>query len=209
MSGNGEAIDLNIQIFKPYIMSENQNWYAVYTRPRWEKKVSELLGRKKIENYCPLNQVVRQWSDRKKIVEEPLFNSYVFIKITPSEQAAVKQTDGVVNFVYWLGKPAVIKDNEIDMIKKFLFQYQNITLEKISVNVHDRVRVSNGPFTHLEGDVLEVKSKVVKVYLPSLGYAMIAEVEIENVEVLTRDTMIGSINNSHYNSNAAFSAVYR
>ncbi|MGZ4023417.1 MAG: transcription termination/antitermination NusG family protein, partial [Flavisolibacter sp.] len=76
-------------------------WYAIYTRPRWEKKVAGLLVQKQIENYCPLNRVRRQWSDRVKIIEEPLFKSYVFVKIEDEDRSLVRMTNGVVNFVYW------------------------------------------------------------------------------------------------------------
>src|SRR4029077_16112 len=98
----------------------NKKWFAVYTRPRWEKKVAEILTRKKVENYCPLNKVLRQWSDRKKIVHEPLFTSYVFVRVSESEIMSLKRINGVTNLVYWLGKPAIIRDSEIETIKMFL-----------------------------------------------------------------------------------------
>ena len=71
-------------------MNEDKNWYAVYTKPRWEKKVAGLLERKGIESYCPLNKVQRQWSDRKKIVMEPLFQSYVFVHVGAGEHLGVR-----------------------------------------------------------------------------------------------------------------------
>jgi len=77
---------------------EKENWYALYTKPRWEKKVADLLSKRKIVNYCPLNKVQKQWSDRKKIVLEPLFRSYVFVRISESRQPEIRQIDGVVNF---------------------------------------------------------------------------------------------------------------
>ncbi|MGZ5246736.1 MAG: UpxY family transcription antiterminator [Flavitalea sp.] len=166
-------------------MPENVNWYAVYTKPRWEKKVAELLARKKIETYCPLNRVHRQWSDRKKIILEPLFTSYVFVRIADAEQLAVRMTDGVLNFVYWLAKPAVIKDEEIDIIKKFLNDHDNVQIEKTFVNVNDHVRVISGPLMMREGNVVEVKHKTVKVSLPTLGYTLIAEVDKQNLEKLS------------------------
>jgi transcription antitermination factor NusG len=165
-------------------MEANKKWYAVYTRPRWEKKVADLLVKKHIESYCPLNKMVRQWADRKKLVLEPLFTSYVFVHTTPQEHLAIKQTDGILNFVYWLGQPAVIRDEEIDAVKQFLDEYHNVQLEKINVNMHDRVRISSGPLMAREGDVIEVRSKTVKVQLPTLGYALTAEVEKTNVEVI-------------------------
>lgn len=160
-------------------------WYAVYTRPRWEKKVSELLDKKNIENYCPLNTVVRKWSDRKKKVSEPLFASYVFVRIPEDQHHQVKQVSGIINMVYWLSKPAVIKDREIQAIREFLDEYKNVRLEKTNVNVNDLVRVVSGPLMEYEGNVIGVKTNTVKIVLPSLGYLMVAEVDRSNVEVLT------------------------
>jgi len=157
-------------------------WYAVYTRPRWEKKVAELLTRKKIENYCPLNKVLHQWSDRKKIVLEPLFTSYVFVLISSEEQLAVRQTEGVINFVYWLKRPAIIRDGEIEIIKKFLNEHMNVRLEKIEVNTNDIVKIISGPLMSREGKVIEIMNRTVKVLLPSLGYSLIAQVEKVNIE---------------------------
>ena len=165
-------------------MNSEKKWLAVYTRPRWEKKVADLLSRRKIENFCPLNKVVRQWADRKKTIYEPLFSSYVFVHAAEMEQLAIRQTDGILNFVYWLGQPAVIKDEEIKAISHFLEEHDNIQLEKINVNVSDKVRIVHGPLANREGDVLEVKKRSVRVSLPSLGYDMIAEVAKSRIEVI-------------------------
>jgi transcription antitermination factor NusG len=162
----------------------NKKWYAVYTRPRWEKKVAELLSKKGIENYCPVRSSVHQWWDRKKVVSEPLFTSYVFVHATETEHLAIKQTTGVMNFVYWLGSPAVIRNEEIQTIRDFLLQYQNVTLEKSKVSVNDRVQILAGPLREQEGNVLEIKRSTIKVFLPSLGYIMAAEVEKTNVRVI-------------------------
>jgi transcription antitermination factor NusG len=179
-------------------MKSNKEWYAVYTRPRWEKKVAELLTKKKIENFCPLNKVSKQWADRKKIIEEPLFKSYVFVCASEPEYLAIKQTDGILNFVYWLGKPAVIKEKEIETIREFLREHRNVQVEKIEVNVNDQIRVISGPLMSIEGEILEVKSKTVKVCLPSLGYAMFAEIEKSNVEVVGADQSF--LTNTYYNA---------
>lgn len=162
-----------------------KKWYAVYTRPRWEKKVADSLSRIEVENYCPLNKVERRWSDRKKIVEEPLFTSYVFIKIGPKEQTKVREVDGILNLVYWLGKPAVIREEEIELIKRFLSSHRNVRLEKITVNVKDKVKILNGPLMEMEGEVVSVNKKTVRVNLPSLGYFLAAEVEKETLMILS------------------------
>ncbi|MFT3936675.1 MAG: UpxY family transcription antiterminator [Chitinophagaceae bacterium] len=164
-----------------------KKWFVVYTRPRWEKKVAGLFAKKKIEHYCPLNKVHKQWSDRKKTVEEPLFTSYVFVRIDEAEQLSVRLTDGVVNFIYWLGKPAVIHNDEIETIKDFLTNHQNISLQKTNVNLHDNVRIVEGPLVSQVGKVVSIKNKTVKILLPSLGYLMQAEVNVNNLEILSTE----------------------
>src|SRR5688572_12478755 len=155
-------------------MHNNLRWYALYTRPRWEKKVAELLGAKQIENYCPMQKLERNWSDRKKIILEPLFKSYVLVRLAPKAHIPVLQTDGVIGFVTVQGKPAVIRDEEIDTVKEFLQNYENIQVERIDVNVNDEVTIINGPLMQQTGQVMEVNNRMVKVMLPSLGFALVA-----------------------------------
>ncbi|HVX26897.1 MAG TPA: UpxY family transcription antiterminator, partial [Parafilimonas sp.] len=83
----------------------NKSWYAVYTKPRWEKKVNSKLLNKGIESWCPVQKLQRQWSDRKKIIEDPLFKSYVFVHISDAEKSKVLNTEGIIQFVYYLKKP--------------------------------------------------------------------------------------------------------
>lgn len=161
-----------------------KKWYAVYTKPNWEKKVAELLFKKNIENYCPLNSTVRQWADRRKTVLIPLFTSYVFVHIEERDFLAVNQTSGVINFVYFLNKPAVIKDEEIETIEKFLLQYKNVSIEKTKVSLQDTIRIIRGPLMEYEGKVIGIFNRRIKVSLPSLGYMLIAEVAEENVQII-------------------------
>ncbi len=152
-------------------------WYAVYTRPRWEKKVNNLLINKGVESYCPLNKIRRRWSDRIKLVKEPLFKSYVFVKISEDDRTAVRMTDGVINFVYWDGKPAIIKEKEIQTIRRFLDEYENVELIKMDLKPDQRVRVAAGPLMDHEGKIIEIKNKVAKVAIDSLGYLLIADID--------------------------------
>ncbi len=154
-----------------------RKWLAVYTRPRWEKKVDQLLREKGTESYCPLNKVRRKWSDRIKLVEEPLFKSYVFVKISEEERTAIRMTTGVINFVYWDGKPAVIREKEIQQIRKFLDEYENVELEASHLKVDQRVKIAAGPFMDQEGKVLAVRKKKVKVAIDSLGYILVAYID--------------------------------
>jgi transcription antitermination factor NusG len=167
-------------------MNTIKQWYAVYTKPRWEKKVADLLSKKEIENYCPLNKVRKQWADRKKTVLEPLFTSYVFVRVHEKEHLQLKQTEGVLNLVYWLKKPAIIKEAEINAIRNFLDEHRDIKLEKTPVNINDSIKVISGPLMEREGKVLEIRNRSVKIVLPSLGFAMVAEVKTSNIRVITQ-----------------------
>lgn len=161
-----------------------KKWYALYTHAKWEKKVASIFTKKNIENYCPLNKVLRQWSDRKKIVYEPLFTCYVFARVNEKERISVLQTDGVLNYVSWQGKPAVIRDSEIEAIKNFLLEHSNVTLEKLHIDVNDKVRITHGAFMEHEGIVMEVLGKSVRVSLPTLGYILTAEISKSHVEIV-------------------------
>jgi transcription antitermination factor NusG len=162
--------------------AEKRTWYAVYTKPRWEKKVHTLLVGRGIEAYCPLNKVRRKWSDRIKWVEEPLFKSYVFVKILQDEQTTIRMTAGVANFVYWLGRPAIIREKDIETIRKFLNEYQDVQVEPAALNVDSRVTIRNGPFMDKEARVVEVLNKKVRVLIESIGYYLVATVDRSNVD---------------------------
>jgi transcription antitermination factor NusG len=175
------------------------NWYAIYTRTRWEKKVVRQLDEKGIEHYCPLIKMERQWSDRKKIILQPLFNGYVFVRLKQEDSASVRKVEGCINFVYWLNKPAIIRDDEILAIREFLQEHECIQVEKTKVNLDDRVRIINGPFTEKEGKIVGVKSRTVRVLLPSLGFALVAELDKQHVQVILQhgkqtDALVSKVN---------------
>ncbi len=154
-----------------------RKWLAIYSRPRWEKKVNQILIEKGFESYCPLNKVRRKWSDRMKVVEEPLFKSYVFVKVSDEDRTAVRMTPGVINFVYWEGKPAVIREKEINIIKRFLNEYENVEVKPMDLQVHQRVKITTGPLMDHEGEVLSLQRKAVKVAIDSLGYILVAYID--------------------------------
>ena len=155
----------------------NPKWLAVYTRPRWEKKVNKLLNEKGVESYCPLNKIRRRWSDRIKTVEEPLFKSYVFVKVNEEDRTNVRMTNGVINFVYWNGKPAVIKEKEIAAIKRFLDEYENVEVKPMDLKINQRVIITGGPLMDQQGKIVSVRQKTVKVAIDSLGYILVAHIE--------------------------------
>ena len=155
----------------------SRKWLAIYSRPRWEKKVAQLLSEKGLESYCPLNKVRRKWSDRVKLVEEPLFKSYIFVKVNDEDRTEVRMTPGVINFVYWDGKPAVVKEKEINTIKNFLNEYENVEVKPMTVALNQRVKITAGPLMDQEGEVIGVNRKTVKVAIDSLGYVLVAYID--------------------------------
>ena len=112
-----------------------------------------------------------------KVVEEPLFKSYVFVKVNDDDRTNVRMTPGAINFVYWNGKPAVIREKEIIAIRKFLDEYENVEAHPMDLKVDQRVRITNGTLMDHEGKVLDVRHKTVKVAIDSLGYILVATIE--------------------------------
>lgn len=155
-----------------------KNWYAVYTKPRCEKKVTALLTKKKIENYCPMNKVARagQYDYRNGVIE-PLFQNFVFVKVNEMEMSQIRNMNDVVNFVYWLGRPAIIKDVEIESIQQFMGEYVHAEVEKIPVNSQEMVSILSSPGFESEGNLITMRNNRVRMVLPSLGYALTAESE--------------------------------
>jgi transcription antitermination factor NusG len=158
-------------------------WYVVYTKPRWEKKVAELLTNARMENYCPLNKVTRQWSDREKIVLEPFFKSYVFVRVSEDQKWQVPGIAGVVSYIYWLGKPAIVPAAEIEQIKSFLNTYDNVFIRQINIAAGHKIKVTSGAFRNLQGTVIALKGKQIQIEIPSLNIALIA-MSTDNVEVV-------------------------
>lgn len=166
-------------------MKENTRyWYAVYTKPRWEKKVASLLEERGIEHYCPLNKVVKQWSDRKKTVLEPLFKSYVFVQVEEKEKWNILKISGIVNYVHWLGKPAKIREDEIDNVKKFLNEFESVDVVEAGSALNSRVKIRQGVLMNYQGILLEVHGNRASVKIESMGLQLIAVFDKKNLELI-------------------------
>ena len=155
----------------------SKKWFALYTKPRWEKKVNSLLNDKGVECYCPLNRVKRKWTDRIKTIEEPLFKSYVFVKVDDTERTKVRLTNGVINFVYWNGKPAIVKEKEVQTIKRFLDEHEAVQVRPMELKPNQTVLITSGAFMDQQAVVLDANKKEVKVAILSLGQELIATID--------------------------------
>ena len=149
--------------------SQDLNWYVLYTKPRHEKKVAERLSATGFKVYCPLHKVRRQWSDRVKIVDEPLFKGYIFIHTVDEKRDEVFDDPGTVRYLFWLRRPAIVRQVEIDIIQKWLGEYNHEDIDLSDIKAGDLVRISTGPFSGEEALMLDKSSKKAVVQLKELG----------------------------------------
>lgn len=147
-------------------------WYVLYTKPRNEKKVTEKLEQLGFTVYCPLVTVVKQWSDRKKKVLVPLLPSYIFIQIDEVDRSKVFEVTGVVRFLYWLGKPAVIRNEEIDAMQNWLKRTVT-SFEVVGIQPGSRFEIPSGPFLGKHGIVTKVEKNHLILVLEELGVKII------------------------------------
>jgi transcription antitermination factor NusG len=163
---------------------KKKQWFAIYTKPRWEKKVHSKLLEKGVESWCPVQKKESQWSDRKKIIDDPLFKSYVFVHIASEEERLqVLTTNGVLRFIHYLKKPAVIRDEEIDIIRSYLLEKNvTITVENLrQFSENNKVVIRKGVFMDAEGTVIKGGTKKVYVRLESLEQLLIVEFPAEHL----------------------------
>ena len=152
-------------------------WYAVYTHPRAEKKVYQRLLEQGIEAYLPLQKTMRQWSDRKKMVEVPLFTSYVFVHITRKFYDDVLRTHGVVKYVTFEGKAATIPSEQIDNLKIIVNSDEEVEMVWERLKKGERVRVTAGSLKGLTGELIsEGKRKKVLVRIDRIDQNLVVEV---------------------------------
>jgi transcriptional antiterminator RfaH len=147
----------------------DSNWYVLYTRARHEKKVEEELLERGYETYCPKVKQLKKWSDRKKIVEEPLFKSYCFVKIPENQKYKILSTLGVVKFISFGGKLAMLRSEIVDRIKSMLNEFDSgeVNIEKL--NEKDNVLIKSGVFIDNHGIVLEDKPRHLVLFIKELG----------------------------------------
>ncbi|HCZ37171.1 MAG TPA: antitermination protein NusG [Cytophagales bacterium] len=159
-------------------MEDKSKWFVFYTKSRQEKKVRQLVERKGYEVYLPTQKVIKQWSDRKKKVEVPLFNSYLFIFTTESLIQEILQTPGVAWVIRNNGRPAILHDREYKAIQRFLETGLTIeVLSAVSVEEGNRVEVADGPLRGAIGYVAAKNPGKFMVLLEGIGQSIHVEIE--------------------------------
>ena len=154
-------------------------WYTLYTKPRFEKCVEKELVANGFECYLPLHRTPRVWSDRIKLVDMPLFSSYIFVKCKEHEIQSLVRTTGVARVVFYDNKPAIIHQREIDAIKEFI----EVANGKV-LRTGDNVEIMVGSMKNKSGKIIKVKKKYFVLHIEQLS--AIVCVNIENVAPFNR-----------------------
>jgi transcriptional antiterminator RfaH len=143
-------------------------WFILYTKPQFEIKVAKALKAMGIHAYCPVYTTVKQYSDRKKLVEKPLLKSYVLVKLADKDRNRVFVIPGIVRYLFWLGKPAIVRTEEIDMMQQTLNGiYKSISISQLKKGT--AYTIDQGPFRGQKGKVVDLFKNKIKLELPSLG----------------------------------------
>ncbi|HTW31713.1 MAG TPA: UpxY family transcription antiterminator [Candidatus Sulfotelmatobacter sp.] len=159
-------------------------WYAVYTHARHEKKISEQLSQKSIEQFLPLYETVHRWKDRRVRLQLPLFPSYVFVRIALLDQPRVLETPGVVRLVSFSGKPVPLPDLEISALRQGLSS--GLRAEPLAYTaLGRRVRVKSGPLCGLTGKLVRRKENYrIVIAIESINRSILCEVSVDDVEAV-------------------------
>ncbi len=151
-------------------------WYLLYTAPRAEKKVNLELAKRNFTTFLPLQKKIVQWSDRKKMVETPLFSSYIFIYTSLSFYYELLNIAGIVKFVTFQGQPAELSDSQISLIKLMVANYEDLEAVTEIFEKGEQVKIIAGPLQNQIGELIEYKSmKKVMVKIENTGFSLVVQ----------------------------------
>ena len=155
------------------VSASEKKWYALYTKSRHEKKVTERLVSQGVDVFCPMVKTLKQWSDRKKKVTVPLIPSYIFVHVEEKNRTKVLSDSSVLNFVFWLGKPAIIQNNEIDRLRGLISKDEIQEFEIRHLNVGDTINIDKGFLKENEAVIKKLSKNHVYAELKELGIMVI------------------------------------
>jgi transcription antitermination factor NusG len=160
-------------------------WYAAYTKSNSEKKVAVELAKIGVEHYLPLQWTIRQWSDRRKKVQVPLINSYIFVHIKPKEHMRVVLVPGIVKIIHFSGKPVAIPEWQIQNLRILMGAQVQVNSEAKDFEKGEDVRISHGPLTGLRGKILHFHGhhKLV-ISIDALDYNLTIDIDPVFVETM-------------------------
>lgn len=163
--------------------TNDEKWFVIITKPRAEKKVGKSLDKMGITNYVPVQKQLRQWHDRKKWVEVPVFNSYVFVRIPEKERKEVFQIKSILKYLTFGGEPASLRPQEIERIKTLCGYTGEIILHSNNFAVGEKVQVTVGPFIGFIGTLVSIESKdKLSIEFPQLHCSALVEIDKKHCE---------------------------
>lgn len=152
-------------------------WYVLRSKPQHEIKSAKILEKLGIEVFCPVITEIRQWSDRKKKVITPLFKPYLFVRLDAAERNKVFEAPGILNYMFWLGKPAVVREDEIETIKSWLNNDAYEEFEVATFKPGEEVEIKTGKMANKKAIIKEVGTKRLKLILPDLGWTLSTKIQ--------------------------------
>lgn len=165
---------------------EKLQWYAAYTNSRAEKKVLQELQKQGIEAYLPLQKKLRQWSDRRKWVEEPLIRCYIFVRIDIGNYYQVLNTNGIVRYISFEGKAVPIPENQIDVLRKLVANEADVEVTTENFTPGDKVKVVSGPMHGLEGELVDFRgNRRVMIRIEHIGQQLLVSIPAGFLEVIS------------------------
>jgi len=153
--------------------NQNSKWHVLYIKPRHEIKAQERLTQNGFEVYCPMKTTLKQWSDRKKKVSEPLLPSYLFIKTTEKNRPLPLEDTSVLNYIFWLGKPAIVRESEINTLKGIISKDKAQEFEIKQLNIGDKIAVNKGLIKSKNAIIKTISNNYVTAELKELGMKIV------------------------------------
>ena len=176
------------------IEKPSYSWYAVYTKTNREKKILEILNDQNLTCYLPLQKTLRIWSDRKKWIEEPLFKSYIFVKVSYKEFFNVLSIPGVIRYISFGGKAQPIPEQQIHDIKTFVEQDKTpISITKETIAPGTKAEVLYGALKGVQGEIVKFNGKFrILIRIPMMGYCVHANISKDEIKIIEPEKPLNS-----------------
>ena len=153
--------------------TQNSKWHVLYTKPRHEIKALERLVQNGFEVYCPMKTTLKQWSDRKKKVTEPLLPTYILIKTTEKNRTLPLKDPSVLNYIFWLGKPAIVRETEIAALKGIINKEKVQDFEIRKLKIGNEIDIKKGQINRKNAIIKSISNNYIKAELKELGMTIV------------------------------------
>ncbi len=176
----------------------SKNWYIIYTKSQFEKRVASFCSKKKVEYYLPL---VTSYADHRskkgRQTSRPLFENFVFIYASMKELNEARKADGVLSILHFKDQPAIINSDEIEAIKGFIEVYPNIIVENSLVNSGEPAKKLSNSFEAITGKIYSVSYKEVRLNLPSMGFTLVANPDADGFSRTAEEISMNPASHAH------------